>query len=80
MAINCDDPNEVLTGAKCFQRCVPPGMHMALQTFLLAVIAGGSLDPDVLMQQAANFKEKIPEGMQADVQNSLLCQILNGVS
>lgn len=73
MAVNCD-PNALLDAAKCF-RCVPDGMQAAVQTFLLAVIAGGSTDPEVLMKQAACFR--CADGMQAEIQTMLLCQIVN---
>lgn len=75
MAVNCDDPNALLEAAKCF-KCIPSGLQGAVQTYLLAVIAGGSLDPDTLMQQANEF-QKIPKGMLPEVMAMLLCNIVN---
>lgn len=72
--INCD-PQALVTAAEQFQCCIPDGMQMAVQTYLLAVIAGGSLDPQVLARAAECFK--CLDGMQAEVQTYLLCQILN---
>jgi hypothetical protein len=51
-------------------------MQSEVQTYLLAVIAGGSLDPNTLMQQAACFR-CIPKGMLAEIQVMLLCNIVN---
>lgn len=73
--IDCSDPNALLDAANCF-RCIPPGEQAAVQTYLLAVIAGGSLDPNELMQQAKCFK-CIPTGMLPEVMAMLLCNIAN---
>jgi hypothetical protein len=75
MAVSCD-PNDLMRAAACFDKCIPPGMQSAVQTYLLAVIAGGSLDPQVLMDAAKCFK-CIPPGELAGVQAMLLCNILN---
>lgn len=75
MAISCDT-NDLMANAACFDKCIPPGNQAAVQTYLLAVIAGGSLDPNVLMQQAACFK-CIPSGMLKEIQVMLLCNIVN---
>lgn len=74
MAVDCD-PNSLMEQAKCF-KCIPNGIQMEIQTYLLAVIAGGSTDPAVLMEQAKCFR-CIPQGMQAEVQTMLLCNIVN---
>lgn len=70
--VNCD-PNALMAQAKCLE-CIPPGLQAEVQTFLLAVIAGGSLDPNVLMAQAKCFR--CIDGMHPEVQTYLLCQIL----
>lgn len=74
--VSCE-PNDLMAAAKCFDSCMPPGMQLAIQTYLLAVIAGGSTDPNVLMQAAKCFDSCIPPGMQLAIQNYLLCQIVN---
>lgn len=68
------DAQSILDAGKCFD-CIPSGLLPAVQTYLLAVIAGGSLDPKVLMAQAAAFQAL--DGFQAEVQTYLLCQIVN---
>lgn len=74
MAISCE-PNDLLEAAKCFG-CIPAGTQAEVQTYLLAVIAGGSLDPNTLMQQAACFR-CVPKGMLPEVMAYLLCAIVN---
>ena len=76
MAINCD-PKALADAAKCFQSCIPAGMQPAVQTYLLAVIAGGSLDPKVLLAAATTPGKSflVLEGVQQEVQAYLLCQI-----
>lgn len=66
-----------MEAAKCLNSCVPPGMHAAIQTYLLQQIAGNTMTTDELMQAADCFNKCIPKGMQASVQNYLLCQIIN---
>ncbi len=61
--------------AKCFQ-CLEPEQKQWIDTYLLAVIAGGSLDPNVLSLAAAPFKG-IQDGMIPRLQAYLLCQIVN---
>lgn len=75
MPISCD-PNDLAQAAACFDKCIPPGDQLAVQTYLLAVIAGESIDPNALMQKAACMK-CIPKGMQLEVMLYLLCQIVN---
>ena len=74
MAIDCD-PSTLANDARCFQSCIPNEMQQAIQTYLLAVIAGESLDPDTLLEKAKCFK--CLDGMQAEVQSYLLCAIAN---
>lgn len=76
MAVNCD-PSDLANQARCFDSCIPPGEQLAVQTYLLSIIAGGSTDPKVLADAAKCFVSCIPEGHQIAVQNYLLCQILN---
>lgn len=76
MAISCNPP-DVAKAAACFQ-CIDQGMQMPVQLYLLAVIAGGSLDPKVLTAAAGAAKfQTIPKQMQVPVMDYLLCQIVN---
>jgi len=61
--------------AKCFQ-CLQPEQKQWIDTYLLAVIAGGSTDPAVLARSAATFKG-VSDGMLLRIQAYLLCQIVN---
>lgn len=74
MPVSCD-PNALLQAAACM-KCIPTGEQNEVITYLLAVLAGGSLDPNVLMQSASCFR-CIPKGMQDEVITFLLCQIVN---
>lgn len=73
MALSCL-PSDLIAAAKCFD-CVPKELQPALQTYLLAVIANGSLDPKSLLEQAKCFQ--FPESIQQQIQTMLLCQIVN---
>lgn len=74
MPISCEQ-NDLLAAAACFAERIPPGQQAALQTYLLAVIAGGSLDPNVLLEEARCFR--CADGMLMEIQTYLLCQIAN---
>ncbi len=76
MAVNCD-PSSLANAATCFDSCIPAGAQLAVQTYLLALIAGGSMDPSTLANNARCFLDCIPQGEQLAVQNYLLCQIVN---
>lgn len=73
--ISCE-PNDLMQNAACFQSCIPAGMHDAIQTYLLAVIAGGTLDPNELLDNARCFR-CIPPGALKEIQAYLLCNIVN---
>jgi hypothetical protein len=75
MAVSCD-PNTLLQQSACFNSCIPHGSQLAVQTYLLAVIAGGSQDPNALLQAAKAF-QSLGEKSLLEVQAYLLCQILN---
>jgi hypothetical protein len=75
VALDCTNTDALMEAAKCF-KCIPAGMQSAVQAYLLAVIAGGSLDPNTLMQQAHEF-QRIPKGMLGEIQVMLLCNIVN---
>lgn len=55
--------------AACF-KCLPVDTAQAIKTYLLAVIAGGSLDPKTILSQARGFFA-IPSGMLPAVQATL---------
>jgi hypothetical protein len=76
MPVSCAT-NDLIDGAKCFQQCIPQGMQLAVQTYLLAVIAGGTLDPRELANQARCFNNCLSVGEQLAIQSYLLCQIAN---
>ena len=67
------------TAASCFDCQVPPGLHMIIQTYLLAQIAntlaGTSTDPSVLANAARCFD--CASSNLAAIQVYLLCQIAN---
>lgn len=75
MPVSCE-PADLAEGAKCIDQCVPPGMQTAIQTYLLAIIAGVDPDPATLVSAAKCFA-CIPPMKQIEIQNYLLCQILN---
>lgn len=54
--------------------CIPKSQRAAVELYLLASIAGGSLDPATLVQQA-KCMTCIPREMQVAVKNMLLCAI-----
>jgi hypothetical protein len=74
MAVSCE-PGDLASAAACFTHMTPP-QRDAMKTYLLAVIAGGSLDPATLMASATCFMGLTPPSQKA-LQNYLLCQILN---
>lgn len=74
MAISCV-PNDLMEASKCF-RCMTRQQQEAVKTYLLAVMAGGSTDPDVLEPLAKCF-ECLTRKQLLAIQNYLLCQIIN---
>ena len=74
MPVSCES-NSLLTGAACFG-CLDSEQSIAVQTYLLAVLAGGSLDPQALLEQAVLYLDLTPDQRQS-IQVSLLCQIVN---
>jgi len=75
MAVSCA-PADLVKAAACFE-CIPESMQKAVELYLLAVIAGGSLDPATLVKAAKCFKTCIPREMRDAVEEYLLCQIVN---
>lgn len=74
MAISCD-PNDLASASAGFAKCSDRGL-MEIQTYLLAVKAGGSTDPTVLQLAAKDFA-KCSEKELLEIQASLLCAIVN---
>lgn len=79
MAVSCDNPSELAELAKCF--CIGnTQVQKAIELYLLATIAGGSMDPKTLAQQAAaaGFMG-IPAAQAEAVETLLLCNIVNAL-
>lgn len=76
MALDCSDPAALAAAAACF--CMSEREARAMQTYLLAVIAGGSLDPDVLAAEAAQFRGIRPSDVPG-IQAMLLCSIVKAL-
>ena len=75
MPVTCQ-PQSLIDAAVCFD-CIPIGMQMAVQTMLIAQIAGDTRTPQELADAAKCFFNCIPHGEQIAVQNYLLCQYLS---
>lgn len=78
MAQASTDPLVLAAQANCFMQCIPIGMQLAVQTYLLAVIAGLPTDSagvQTLVNNARCFTQCIPPGDQLAVQNYILAQI-----
>lgn len=75
MPVACD-PQSLIDAATCFG-CIPIGMQMAVQTMLIAQIAGDTRTPQELADAARCFFNCINPGEQLAVQNYLLCQYLS---
>lgn len=71
MAIACE-PTELAALAKCFL-CMTQDEIEAVKTYLLATLAGGSLDPETLLAEAKCF-QCIDRETARNLQNYLLCQ------
>lgn len=74
MAISCE-PMDVAALARCFL-CLDRNERDAVKTYLLAVLAGGSLDPATLLAEAKCF-QCIDAETALNLQNYLLCQAVN---
>ena len=77
MAIASTDPKVLVTNAKCFLSCLTPKEQLAVQTYLLAVIAGvdtSATGVKALVKQANCFF-CIQPNEQLQIQNYLLAQL-----
>lgn len=72
MAVDCT-PSALAADAKCFV-CLTTQQAQAVQTYLLAVIAGVSTDPAVLMENAKCFVCLTSQQRDA-IKTYLLCVI-----
>jgi len=72
------DPQVLAAAANCILQCIPPGYQLAVQTYLLATIAGLPTDAagaQTLVNNARCFMQCVPPGDQLAVQNYILAQI-----
>lgn len=67
------DPNTLAREARCLS-CLSPRTQLEVQTYQLAVIAGGSLDPNTLAKQAKGFSG-MPPAVLEWMKTYLLCQL-----
>lgn len=77
MAVSTD-PATLANDARCFACVIPYGDHLAVQTYLLAQIAGVGTDSasvQALVNAARCFASCIPPGDQLAVQNYILAQL-----
>ncbi len=78
MAIISTDPQTLAAAANCFNCIIPVGEQLAVQTYILAVIAGLPTDQagvQALVNAARCFSCTIPPGDQLAVQNYILAQL-----
>jgi len=78
MAQTSTDPLVLVNDARCFMQCIPVGEQLAVQTYLLARIAGLPTDAagaQDLANQARCFTQCIPPGDQLAVSNYILAQL-----
>lgn len=68
-------PNDLAEASKAFQG-LDAVQRQAADTYLLAVIAGGSTDPAVLVEESKSFTGLSTQQTQV-IQAYLLCQIAN---
>jgi len=78
MDVSCD-PNDLMAEARCYDRCVPPGMHPAIQTYLLQQIAENTMTPEQLVSEAKCLSSCIPAGMMPYIIAMLMCEIVNNL-
>lgn len=80
MALGSTDPSTLANAATCFNCTIPVGDQAAVQTYLLALIAGVDTSPagvQALVNNARCFACTVPPGDHMAVQNYLLVQLLS---
>ena len=75
MAISCT-PSDLSAEASCFECQLSEVQRSAINTYLLALLAGGSTDPQTLLNSATAFQNLSPLQL-AQIQAYLLCAIVN---
>lgn len=77
MAVSCNT-NDLAEAGKCF--CFEPRVADGVELYLLAVIAGGSLDPATLVREAAaaGFLGIGDKATREGLRLYLLCQAADG--
>lgn len=71
------EPNSNVENAGEFSCIIPPGMHAAVQSYLLAKIRGGSMDVKEILSEAKCNVSCIPPGLLPRIKTYLLCQLSN---
>lgn len=77
MMIECN-ANTLADSAQCLSGCLGRDQLLAIEVYLLAVMANQSTDPKDLISQAGQIYCCVPAGMYPAIQAYLLCQIANG--
>lgn len=82
MATVCN-PSLLANEARCYEKCIPPGMQLAVANYLLSQLylansPMANIDPSYLANQARCYEKCIPSGMQLPVAIYLLCQLTGG--
>lgn len=75
MPVSCAT-NDLIDASVCFDKCIPPGMHPAIWTYLIQSSVGNTMTINQLLEAAAPYAV-IPQGKQMEVLIALLCQFLN---
>lgn len=75
MAVSCNT-NDLAQASACYDKCIPPGMHPAIWTYLIKTSVGNTMTINELLAAAAPY-DVIPPGKQMEVLIALLCQFLN---
>jgi hypothetical protein len=72
--IDCS-PTELMQGARCLENCLGGPSLVAIQTYLLAIMAKHSTEPNVLINEARCLQNCIPAGFFPAIIAKLLCDI-----
>lgn len=69
------EPSTLANDARCFGCYLTPMQHVAAQTYLLAILAGGSTDPATLANEARCFSCNMTPIQMQIVKTYLLCAL-----
>jgi hypothetical protein len=75
MPISCS-PSDLAAESSCFECGLSEANRSAIRTRLLAVMAGGSTDPQALLTEASAF-QNLTLTQLAQIQAYLLCALVN---